>query len=106
MGWMRIFIDLIAVLVIVYSILGLALFFMQPKFVYKPVRTVSCTPEELGMDFENVYFRSPDGFKLNGWYIPADNAGFTVLFCHGNGGNIMHYLYSISIFHSLGLNCL
>jgi hypothetical protein len=76
MGWMRIFIDLIAVLVIVYSILGLTLFFMQPKFVYKPVRTVSCTPEELGMDFENVYFRSSDGFKLNGWYIPAGQCRF------------------------------
>jgi fermentation-respiration switch protein FrsA (DUF1100 family) len=27
------------------------------------------------------------------------------LFCHGNGGNIMHCLDSIDIFHDLGLNC-
>jgi len=57
------------------------------------------------MDFEDVVFKTDDGLHLNGWYIPAENSQFTVLFCHGNGGNIMHRLDSMNIFYNLGLNC-
>ncbi len=100
---------------------------MQPSFLYDPVREVPYTPGELGLDFESVVFESNDGLQLSGWYIPAplevqaevesvqlgnspltrsaDNSEFTVLFCHGNGGNMCHRLDSINIFHKLGLNC-
>jgi len=35
----------------------------------------------------------------------AEKSKFTVLFCHGNGGNMMHRLDSINIFYNLGLSC-
>ncbi len=63
------------------------------------------TPDELGLDFEDVVFQSSDGLKLTGWYVPAENSKLTVLFCHGNGGNMMHRLDSINILYNLGLNC-
>jgi fermentation-respiration switch protein FrsA (DUF1100 family) len=63
------------------------------------------TPDELGMDFEDVVFKTGDGLHLNGWYIQGENSQFTVLFCHGNGGNIMHRLDSLNIFYNLGLSC-
>jgi fermentation-respiration switch protein FrsA (DUF1100 family) len=69
------------------------------------LREVPYTPDELGLDFENVEFKTEDGLRLTGWYIPAENAKFTVLFCHGNGGNIMHRLDSINLFYKLGLSC-
>ncbi|MHC4439008.1 MAG: alpha/beta hydrolase [Planctomycetota bacterium] len=78
---------------------------MQPKFLYIPEQEVFSTPAELGLDFENVVFKSSDILNLSGWYIPVNNPKFTVLFCHGNGGNIAHRLDSINIFHNLGLNC-
>jgi len=103
------------------------LYIMQPKFLYSPVREVFYTPGDLGLDFEDVIFKSDDGLELSGWYIPAPSEGlaedasvqpggslatrpagkskFTVLFCHGNGGNMMHCLDSINIFRNLGLNC-
>jgi fermentation-respiration switch protein FrsA (DUF1100 family) len=95
-----------AVLLIAYVALALLLFLMQSRFLYYPVREISCTPAELGLDFEDVTFTTTDGLKLNGWHIPALDSRFTVLFCHGNGGNMMHRLDSINIFHNLGLNCL
>jgi fermentation-respiration switch protein FrsA (DUF1100 family) len=73
--------------------------------LYCPVREVSITPAELGLDFEDVVFKSTEGLDLSGWYIPAKSSKLTVLFCHGNGGNISHRLDSINIFHNLGLNC-
>jgi fermentation-respiration switch protein FrsA (DUF1100 family) len=93
------------VLLITYFILAVVLYFLQPRFLYFPEREVSSTPAELGLDFEEVIFKSADGLNLSGWYIPVDNAKFTLLFCHGNAGNISHRLDSINIFHSLRLNC-
>jgi len=98
-------ISIVVVLFIAYWGLGLILYFMQPTFLYGPVRVVPYTPGELGLDFEEVIFKSSDGLQLSGWYIPADNSEFTVLFCHGNGGNMMHRLDSINILYNLGLNC-
>jgi fermentation-respiration switch protein FrsA (DUF1100 family) len=102
---MLIFVEILAVSFIAYSALGLALYFMQPAFLYSPVQEVPYTPEELGLDFEKVIFKSYDGLMLSGWYIPAKNSELTVLFCHGNGGNMMHCLDTINILYSLGLDC-
>ena len=98
-------VSVLAVLLIAYVVLGLILYFMQPKFLYGPVRELPYTPGELGLDFESVTFDSADGLKLTGWYIPAEHARRTLLFCHGNGGNMTHRLDSINIFYNLGLNC-
>lgn len=96
---------IVAVLVIAYVTLAVVLFFMQSTFLYKPVREVPYTPEDIGLDFENVALETADSVKLNAWYIPAKDAKMTMLFCHGNGGNIMHRLDSINLFNKLGLNC-
>ncbi len=110
---------IVVVLFIAYLALGVILYIMQPKLLYSPVREVPYTPGELDLDFENVVFESSDGLRLSGWYIPAPletqkerslteqakNSKFTVLFCHGNGGNMMHRLDSINIFYNLGLSC-
>jgi len=98
-------ISILVVLFIAYWGLGLVLYFMQPTFLYSPMREVTYTPGELGLDFESVVFKTSDGLRLTGWYIPAENAEMTVLFCHGNGGNMMHRLDSINILYNLGLNC-
>jgi fermentation-respiration switch protein FrsA (DUF1100 family) len=95
----------IVVLLITYLVLAAVLYFLQPKFLYSPEREVTGTPAELELDFEDVVFKSADGLNLGSWYIPVDNPKFTLLFCHGNAGNIAHRLDSINIFHSLGLNC-
>ena len=93
------------VLFITYLGWGVLLYVMQPRFLYSPVREVACTPDGLDMDFEDVVFKSSDSLRLSGWYVPAEGSEFTVLFCYGNGGNIMHRLDSINIFNNLGLNC-
>jgi|GEM_PF-1504437 len=38
---------------------------------------------------QDVYFNTADGVRLNGWFVPASNAQkSTVIYAHGNGGNI------------------
>lgn len=94
-----------ALLVGAYIVWGLTLLFMQSRMLYRPVRDIAFTPAEQNLEYEDVTFRSADGVTLTGWYVPAAGARFTVLFCHGNGGNIMHRLDTLALFHALGLNC-
>jgi len=91
---------------LVYVTWGLTLLFRQPKLLYRPVREVISSPADRNLAYEEVVFQSSDGVRLTGWYIPAAGARFTVLFCHGNGGNIMHVLESVTLFHEMELNCL
>jgi fermentation-respiration switch protein FrsA (DUF1100 family) len=37
---------------------------------------------------EDVWFRSPDGVALHGWFAAAKQPRAVVLFMHGNGGNL------------------
>ncbi|MHC4293244.1 MAG: alpha/beta hydrolase [Planctomycetota bacterium] len=102
---MTVILPILAVLFIAYVIMALALFFMQPHFVYFPTHELEYTPRDLDLDFEEVTFETDDGIKLNAWYIPAPDASIVILFFHGNGGNISHRLDSINLFYEMGLNC-
>jgi len=97
--------NIVIVIFAFYVVMGISLMVMQPKLIYKPTREVSYTPDQIGLDYEPVKLTTSDGVELEGWFVPAKNAEFTVLFCHGNGGNIAHRLDSISIFNELGLSC-
>jgi len=96
---------LVAVSVLLYVVAGLTLLFLQPRLLYRPMREILLSPAHIGLDFEEVSFRSGDGVPLTGWHVPRRDARFTVLFCHGNGGNIMHRLDNLRLFHDLGVSC-
>ncbi len=103
-----ILLDIIAVIALIcaaYLGVGLFMYCMQPRFLYEPIRKISCTPVKFGLDFEEVYFKTADRLLLHGWFVPATNATFTVLYCHGNGGNMMHFLNTVNFLNKLGLNC-
>lgn len=95
----------VGMLLLAYLGWAVILYCMQSKFLYRPVREVLYSPEELGLHYEDITFKSEDGLSLNGWWVPAGDSRFTVLFCHSNGGNIMHHLDSINILNKLGLSC-
>jgi len=103
MGSMLLYVAI--VLVAAYCGWGLVLYCLQPRLLYRPMREVANTPDGLGLEFEDTVFEAEDGVRLHGWYVPAPGASFTVLFCHGNGGNIEHRLDSINLFYELALNC-
>ncbi len=104
-GVKKVIISIITVLLIAYLSLGLILYFMQSSFLYRPTSDVFITPGDLGFAFEKVVLNTRDGLKITGWYVPAEGAELTLLFCHGNAGNITHRLDSINIFHELNVNC-
>ena len=93
----------------VYAGLILYLFVFQSRLLYfpdLPSRTVDTTPAAIGLPFESITLSTADGEQLSGWFIPARESRATLLYLHGNGGNIGHRLDPIMVFNRLGLDVL
>ncbi len=106
---MRTLISLLATAAGIYVLLALALYLLQEKMVFLsglPGRTLTASPNDIGLEFEDVSLVTSDNEHLHGWYVPATNSKGAVLFFHGNAGNISDRLDSIKIFHELGLDIL
>lgn len=94
----------LAAVVGAYLLFLFLVYLFQSHMVYFPYRKMEGDPSMLGLGYEEVWFEADDGTSLFGWYVPAGNGRGTLLFLHGNAGNISHRLDSIEIFHSMGLN--
>lgn len=91
-------------IVCLIAFLLLALKYFERRQIFYPTRIVGMTPESMGLDFDDVYFKTDDGLSLNGWFVKADTNKGVVLFCHGNAGNISHRLESIFLFREMGFD--
>jgi uncharacterized protein len=49
--------------------------------------------------FEDVFFTTQDGLRLHGWFIPHQDARATLVWFHGNAGNISDRLLNIKLLH-------
>ena len=87
-------------------IINVVMFVQQPRITFYPYSEHEASPTQWGLPYEEVAFTTEDEVRLHGWYIPHPDATKTVLFLHGNGGNISHRGESLAIFHRLGLNTL
>lgn len=101
--------SVIFVIVSLYGLFCLYLFLVQGRMIFYPnvpSRKLTASPADVGLDYETVSLSASDGVKLHGWFIPARDEKGTILFFHGNAGNISHRLDTLKIFHDLGLSTL
>jgi fermentation-respiration switch protein FrsA (DUF1100 family) len=100
---------LILLLLLFYMAFSLYLYLNQTNLIHLPdlpSRAVDATPHQVGLNFESVELMTEDRVKLHAWYIPHEAPRATLLFFHGNAGNISHRLDSLALFNSLGLTVL
>lgn len=104
---MRTIASLIGVAAALYVLLLVTLYVFQERMVFLaglPGRALEATPQDAGFGYADVRLETSDGVSLHGWYVDAPDPRGTVLFLHGNAGNISHRLDSIAIFNELGLD--
>jgi fermentation-respiration switch protein FrsA (DUF1100 family) len=91
---------------IAYIASVLMIFFSQASLIYYPEtgKNLISTPDYVGLAYEPVEISTTDGENLHGWFVPAPSANGTVLFFHGNAGNISHRMEYLLMFHRLGYN--
>ncbi len=94
---------LIALFVAVGAVIGVKVWQMSilDRFmVYFPDRHLSMTPAEVGLDYGDVYLAAADGVRIHAWHVPGES-DTTLLWLHGNAGNISHRVDNIAVLSRL-----
>ncbi|MDA0989962.1 MAG: alpha/beta hydrolase [Verrucomicrobia bacterium] len=89
-----------------YVGLCLLVYATQASYLYYPEKLIQLTPAVAGMPYESITLPTADGESLGAWYVPANPATArdrSLIFCHGNAGNIGDRVGSIRTFHDLEL---
>ena len=101
-----------------YSIVCVGMYLLQDRLIFYPDARLVATPRNVGLVYEDVSIRTSDDqaggpIQVHGWFVPApeqtsaenreraDQLG-TILFLHGNAGNISHRLQTLALLHELG----
>jgi fermentation-respiration switch protein FrsA (DUF1100 family) len=76
---------------------------IERTLIYFPSRELIGSPAMRGLSYRDVWFYGEDGLRLHGWYVPG-RVPTTLLWCHGNAGNISDRLDNVAEIHRrLGL---
>lgn len=63
-------------------------------------------PPALGDWIHDVKITSEDGVKLHGWWAPRQDTDRTLIWYHGNGGNLSFRIQGVKMLYQLGIQVL
>lgn len=90
-----------------WVLLNISFYFMQPSMIFFPNSEMEATPRDWGLDYEDLKLDS-NGHKIHAWWIPSadkkEAGANTLIYFHGNAGNISHRRESILSFHNMALD--
>ena len=101
--------SILVLVALAYTAVMALMWFRQESLLFlpgMPSRALVATPADIGLEYEDLQLMTADGEQLHAWFVPARHERGTLLFFHGNAGNISHRLDSLRIFHRLGLSVL
>ncbi|MBN3040924.1 MAG: alpha/beta hydrolase [Candidatus Omnitrophica bacterium] len=95
--------------IIIWLAVILFLMFLQVKYVqltgiFFPIKELEASPKDFGLEYQEVYLKTINNQQINGWFLPFKDASYTLLFLHGNGGNISHRLDKLIILRQCPVN--
>lgn len=96
--WKQRVTNLVIILAVGWICICALLFLFQDRFLFFPRAALVASPGDVGLIHDELELPLPDGGMLHGWYVHAPESRGTLLFCHGNAGNISHRLESIREF--------
>jgi fermentation-respiration switch protein FrsA (DUF1100 family) len=73
---------------VAYLIIMLGMMVLEPSLVYPVPSPEVGDWRPAHLHYEDSWFQSADGTKLNGWYFPKEHARRAILYCHGNGEHL------------------
>lgn len=86
-------------LLVVLGLLYAGLVLGESRFIYFPTRALAATPADAGLDFDDVRFDTEDGVRLHGWWVPGRTEDVTLLWFHGNAGNLGDRVALLELLH-------
>lgn len=86
----------------VYLAVLAGMYVFQRRLLYHPDRQAPSVPAAM----QEVWFTTADGVRLNGWFKKPDGQTLTLLFLHGNAGNLDMIADKISAYGNAGFGVL
>ena len=77
---------------------------IETRSLFFPSKDILLTPEFIDASYQDVYLITSDSIKINGWFLADKDARYTLLFFHGNAGNIGDRLDKLEILKKIPLN--
>jgi pimeloyl-ACP methyl ester carboxylesterase len=72
---------------------------LENRLIFHPTTEIARTPRDVGLEYQDLYFTTADNVRLNGWFIPHPQASATMIWFHGNAGNIGDRVDNIKLLH-------
>lgn len=72
---------------------------IERSFIFFPDKTLLRTPADAGLAFEDLFFPTADGVRINAWFIPSPGSRKVLLWFHGNAGNMGNRVELAALFH-------
>ena len=101
----NIYIKSILLLILIYVGITVVIYFYQRKLLYHPFSN-QITGEGLIHNFETINFKTPDNLLLKGWFHLKDSKKKTILFLHGNAGNLDNRIDKLNSIGRMDVNFL
>lgn len=98
-----------------YGAMCAGLYFYQTRLIFKPTSTLTQTPTDRQLDYEDVWFDAQGdvapGEGMHGWWLPGlpgtlSAQALTLLYLHGNSENIGANLGLAHRYQQMGFNVL
>lgn len=75
------------------------------SLLFYPSKNLLDSPEVTSYHPTDVYFNTPDGLTLHGWFFRADNKPHgSIFFLHGNAENLSTHIYNVLWLVKAGFN--
>jgi fermentation-respiration switch protein FrsA (DUF1100 family) len=75
-------------LIVLLIVLAAAVRLFEPRFAFFPSAGESTTPRDYGIEYEQSSIATCDGERLHGWSLAHSTPRASILYFHGNGGNL------------------
>jgi fermentation-respiration switch protein FrsA (DUF1100 family) len=106
MKFKKVFLYLISALVFFYFLICTYIYIVQRNILYRPEVIRPPLVEKLNTKVQEIQILSTDNISLKSWFYKNNQNKYTVLFLHGNNGNLETRIYKINEFKNLNLNYL
>ena len=101
----NIFIKSFFLLILIYFVITVVFYFFQMNLFYHPF-SPQITGKGLIHNFETINFKTSDNFELKGWFHLKNSNKKTILFLHGNAGNLDNRIDKLNFLGNMDINFL
>ena len=98
-------IKIISISLLIYLLSCILMFLFQRSFIYFP-KINNITNSELINNENEIIFIKSDQYNLKSWYFNSKQNPYTIIFFHGNAGDLELRAYKANAFRELGFNYL